>query len=255
MLVTIPKNILICIITCKREKEVKLLLQSIRYTYNKPINSDLIIIDANKQLTDYSGYIDIVNNVIHNNTNFTQIVVNKNIALQYFLATPSYQYLFILEDDILLTHSGVFERYISTAEKYAIPHMNKNIEVKQQYLLNEDVRVTTNLCGIFQFFTRKCIENVGILNKKLIRNCWEHIEHTYRIHRYYNFNPLFYNFLDVSDSDNYIIDQCAPSHNHSTTEDIHESTALALQELKIPHLPYQDLVRFSQKKLTWDTDK
>jgi hypothetical protein len=41
---------------------------------------------------------------------------------------------------------------------------------------------------------------VGLIKPKLCQNCYEHIEHTSRIHQIYNYFPLCYHYPDLSHS-------------------------------------------------------
>lgn len=143
------------------------------------------------------------------------VVYGKNALIRFFLNNTTEDYLFIIEDDIKVLDNDVFNRYIDVSNKYSIPHMNFNRPVEEAgevvYNFNKDVKVSERVHGCFQFFTRRCLEKVGLMNTNLCHNCWEHIEHTARIHRAFRYQPNFWHFPDLIDSNEYLKHQRIPS--------------------------------------------
>lgn len=248
-------KIFIGIVTVNRTKSICDLLQSIIETGSKLPDSRLVIVDANKEKLDLHSYDSIIDEHHLNDTGHCSVVDNKNIILSKFMENNDYEYLFILEDDIKIIKQGVFERYVEMSKKYDIPHMNKSVHALNKTIkLNNDLKVTLNLGGVFQFFTKECVKLVGPMNSKLCHNCWEHVEYTYRIHQRYGFNPVFYMFPDVFDSDDYVIlNEIEQSTNKPNDKQMIEDMKLMLRELGIEKMPMLNLASITS--ITWKNFK
>jgi hypothetical protein len=58
--------------------------------------------------------------------------------------------------------------------------------------------------GAFSYYTRRCIEDVGLLDDELV-NVWDHVEHTYRIIQK-GYHPPFFWFADLANAGRYLGD-------------------------------------------------
>ena len=141
---------------------------------------------------------------IHNSLKgYKAVNHNKNILMHDFLRSSA-DYLFLIEDDVKILDNEIFDNYIRISKKYNIPHMNAILKQDEKnciiYSLKSEVDVCNRLYGYFSFFTRQVLEHSGMCSKELNHNCWEHIEHTARIHRDFNYDPPFFAFPDIHNS-------------------------------------------------------
>lgn len=190
------------IITCNRENFFHKCLNSI------PQVDELITVnDGNK----YSSYGKCENVIEHENNKC--VGISKNEALR-FLIDKGCDHLFLIEDDMVIKNQEVFEKYIHTAEESGIWHLNfayhgngnvkngiPNPLLKIKYK-NESISLNTNCVGSFSYYYKGVIRQVGYIDE-FFTNCWDHVEHTYRIIRS-GLHPPFWAFADVSNSYDYI---------------------------------------------------
>ena len=110
----INKKVGIGIITCNRPDYLKQLLDSIKYCNW----ADLVIInDGDKfELEGYNYYIQ------HNEKNLG-VGKSKNKAMQHLLDKDC-DYIFIIEDDMIILDDSVFDKYIQASEVSGIQHFN-----------------------------------------------------------------------------------------------------------------------------------
>lgn len=234
---------LIGIVTKDRYEGLDVLIKSL-----KPLSHiNILVIDASdifrnpKYITDDYPNVQVFRNDIRG---YQQVVHNKNIIIHNFLRN-NFKHLFILEDDIKILDCDVFEKYIEVSTKYNLPHMNflGNPYLQENlYHINEDIQVSEKLQGVFSFYTRECIERVGLMNWELCHNCWEHVEYTARIHKEFNFNPVFNHYPDISNSWEYIKMQGLPSSIGSNNY-IQEDKIKMLNSLQWKHLPEVSIKR------------
>jgi len=201
-------------------------------------NGFKLLIDASDDV-NYSLH-KFYNESYHNLTPETRpIVFNKNGIIRFFLQTD-YDYLFIIEDDVKILDPYIFEEYISVSKEFHIPHMNYAIPNDNGvvYDFSGKVKVSDKLFGCFQFFTRECLERVGLMNEDLCHNCWEHIEHTYRIHKEFKFKPVWWHFPDYKFSESSIFYQkgCGSSINRLTDVQL-KNKRVMFKALGIPRFP------------------
>jgi len=151
---------------------------------------------------------------------------SKNKAMKY-LYDEGCDYIFIIEDDMLIKDENVFDKYIETYKKSGIHHFNygpgspfnrkQNIafDLHNRHLLDQhsepnprliidygnDTKVALyeHTVAMFSFFTREVLEKVGYLDEEFY-NAWEHVDHTYRIIKA-GYHPPFWYFADIAESD------------------------------------------------------
>jgi GT2 family glycosyltransferase len=212
-------NIGVGIITCNRPEYLKNLLQTI------PVDkvSSLVIINDG----DVKNKIDLksIGVWIQNEQNLG-VGKSKNKAMKH-LYDEGCDYIFIIEDDMLIKDKDVFEKYIQAYKKSGIHHFNYGpgspfnrkqdiaFDLHNRHLLNQHsepnprlvfdygdgvkVALYEHTVAMFSFFTREVLEKVGYLDEDFY-NAWEHVDHTYRIIKA-GYHPPFWWFADIADSD------------------------------------------------------
>lgn len=117
----------------------------------------------------------------------------KNIALKQ-LIDIGYDYLFLLEDDIIIKDTEVFQKYIEASKLSGIQHFNfafhgndnyrsdgsPAVNLRVEYSKDCAVCLYPNVYGALSFYTRKCIEECGYMDEYYY-NALEHVDHTYKI--------------------------------------------------------------------------
>lgn len=109
----------------------------------------------------------------------------KNVALIRMLDAGC-DHMFVLEDDMLIKDFSVFRKYIDVASHFGLGHMNWNtiptVENNRRMIYADGgfkLCLTSRLCGCFQYFERKALQHVGLMDERYI-NLLEHAEHAYR---------------------------------------------------------------------------
>ena len=136
---------------------------------------------------------------------------SKNRALRHLLQAGM-DHLFLMEDDIFVKDSRVFEQYVEAARITGIQHLNfsqhgpnnKDPQGKADPVTTVDygplrIALHRQCVGAFSYYSRHCLEAVGLMDEDFY-NAGEHLEHTYRILRA-GFHPSFWFFADVDRSE------------------------------------------------------
>jgi glycosyltransferase involved in cell wall biosynthesis len=192
------------IITCDRPDYLKKLVKSL-----EGINiSELYIINDGVKQIDGDGL------KTHNNTPPKQGVGKaKNQALRYL---KDCDYIFLLEDDIVIKDKTVFEKYIEASKLSGIQHFNfafhgtdnykpdgsPAVRLKLDYSPTVSVCLYPNVYGAFSMYTKKCIEEIGLMDE-FYYNALEHVQHTFDAFKK-DMHPPFRWFADIADSSKYI---------------------------------------------------
>ena len=192
------------IITCDRPDYLKKLVRSL----DGISTNNLVIINDGKKLLD-GGKI-----FVHNNNPSKQGVGKaKNQALKLL---KDNDYIFLLEDDIIIKDKTVFEKYIQASKLSGIQHFNfafhgldnykpdgiPAVRLKLDYSPETSVCLYPNVYGAFSMYTKKCIEDVGLMDE-FYYNAMEHVDHTAAIIKA-GMHPPFRWFADIANSDRYI---------------------------------------------------
>lgn len=146
------------------------------------------------------------------------VAKSKNKAMEYLL-NSGVEHIFLIEDDIFVQDSTVFERYIEVSRTTGIQHLN----FSQHGLMNKtsdgspNPRVTityegglqvpfyTHCVGAFSYYSRHCLLDVGGMDEEFY-NAFEHVEHTLRIIQAGQ-HPAFWYFADIPASASYLGDE------------------------------------------------
>jgi glycosyltransferase involved in cell wall biosynthesis len=196
------------IITCNRPKYLQRLLDSIPQENGI---DELIIINDGKEITDIDiSYVAHINN----ETNLG-VSKSKNKAFKYLL-DKGCEYIFLLEDDIIIKDINVFNKYIEASKLSGIQHFNFAFHGKDNYNsagqpairlrveYSEDIAVCfyPNVYGAFSFYTKECLDVVGLMDEEYY-NAMEHVDHTFFISEAGMTTPFRW-FADIAESNNYI---------------------------------------------------
>jgi GT2 family glycosyltransferase len=219
------------IVTCNRPDYLIKLLDSIKYCNW----AEFIIVNDGDKL-DIPGY----NYYIHTNETNLGVGKSKNIAMQHLL-DKGCEYIFIIEDDMIILDDSVFDRYIRASKASGIQHFNygpgspfnrkQNIkfDLHNRHLLDQhsepnprlvvdygdDIKVSLfeHTVAMFSFFTREVLEKVGLYDDAYY-NAWEHVDHSYMIIKA-GYHPPFWWFADLYDSHKYITEAPEAINNSS----------------------------------------
>jgi GT2 family glycosyltransferase len=224
------------IVTCNRNDFLHACIESL----------DLTKVDEKVIVND--GALQVRHNAFHviNNEENIGVGKSKNKILRY-LYEQNCDYMFIIEDDTLIKDNNVFDEYIKASKRTGIQHFNygpgtpfnrkqnENFDIHNRHKLEQesepnprkvidygDVKISLyqHVAGMFSFFTRKVIEDVGYIDEDFY-NAWEHVEHTYRIIKK-GYHPPFWFFADIYNSHNFLtehrdaIEKSAISKNSET---------------------------------------
>ena len=145
----------------------------------------------------------------------------KNSALRYLIGKGC-EHLFLIEDDIIIKDSSVFEKYIEASQKSGIRHFNYalqgygNAERFPNGIIDHPMPVycvhynETHICfyhwcsGPFMYIHKDCVDVVGYMDENFY-NIHEHVDYTTRIIQK-ELHPPFWYFADIANAHHYISD-------------------------------------------------
>lgn len=233
--------IFVGIVTCNR-------LDFFKNCYNSVLeanNVDVLAVcnDGNQS----QELLDIINKdtILIQHEENKGVGISKNDLLKKALSIPEVEHIFILEDDMIVKDSSVFDTYIKAAKKSGIYHLNygpgspfnrkqdfefdlhNRHECKQDTSLNPKLTVDygdgvkvvfyEHSVAMLSYFHRSVLEEVGLHDEKFF-NAWEHVDLTYRIIKA-GYHPPFWWFADVADSDRLISEAPTAIENSSIAKD------------------------------------
>lgn len=219
------------IITCNRPEFFAQCYNSI------PTNKvDEIVVVNDGQKFDF----DMKKGVLIQNTENLGVGKSKNKALKH-LYDKGCDYIFLLEDDMIIKRDDVFDAYIQACKKSGIQHFNygpgspfnrkqkiADFDLHNRHLLDQhsepnpklivdykDIKVALyeHTVAMFSFFTRAAIETAGYIDEDYY-NAWEHVDHTYRIIKA-GMHPPFWWFADIANSEDYLTEAPGAIDNSS----------------------------------------
>lgn len=198
------------ITTWKRPEVFKLLLEEIKdlddrfhfafvfdgpFQDNENYDYDFIVKNFGKRFRNYRYGVNV------------GVAKAKNKCISLLEEFGDLDYVFLLDDDINILRTEVFDHYIDTAKKSKVEHLlfshiDKNTTTCT-LMLSETQGITTHSLaqGAFMFFTKNHLNKVGKFDENF-KNAFEHIDMTFRS---YNEQGLpFWFFLDALNSQQYI---------------------------------------------------
>lgn len=219
------KKIGVGIITCNRKTFLHNLITSLQ---SSDFDNLVIVNDGDVLETDQLPSIDKKYNLINNGKNIG-VSKSKNKAFKALLEKDC-DYIFLIEDDMLIKNKNVFNRYIEVSEHTGIQHMmfgyhgpaNKgNIskgapQPRKIIDYSNDIKIALNrhCVGSFCFYTKECLESVGLNDEEFDKNNFEHVEHSYRLAKAGYSTPYWW-WTDLSNSFDYIDEQACSEENTS----------------------------------------
>lgn len=137
----------------------------------------------------------------------------KNSAIRYLMGQGC-EHIFLLEDDIIIKDTSIFEKYIEASQISGIKHFNYALQGYGNANRFEDGTINhptpvycvdyknIEICfyhwcsGPLMYMHRDCIDKVGYLDEKFY-NIHEHVDYTYRIIKQ-DLHPPFWYFADIA---------------------------------------------------------
>jgi GT2 family glycosyltransferase len=224
------------IITCNRLNYLRNLLKTIpKYKIN-----ELVVVNDGLPVNDYVEKEFEFGTWIDNPVNLG-VGKSKNKAIKHLMSLEC-DYIFIIEDDMLIKDPTVFDRYIEAYKKSGIHHFNygpgspfnrrqtiQDFDLHNRHLLDQhsepnpklvieyskDIKIALyeHTVAMFSFFTKEVLDKVGYIDEEFY-NAWEHVDHTYRIIKA-GYHPPFWWFADIADSDKFLTEAPGAIDNSS----------------------------------------
>jgi glycosyltransferase involved in cell wall biosynthesis len=152
--------------------------------------------------------------------------IAKNAAMQHLL-NKNCDYIFIIEDDMLIKQEGIFDAYIAASKSTGIQHMmfayhgpaNKNNvsggppcpRTIIEYPSGIKISLNQHCVGAFCMYTKESLLDVGLFNTQF-HNAFEHVHHSYLMCKH-NFCTAYWWWPDLANSLDYIEEQACSEHN------------------------------------------
>lgn len=198
-MVEVGESIGIGIITCNRKEYLAKLIESLKDI--KEISHLIVINDGDSDII-LEGI-----NVINNKTKL-HVGGSKNVAMKYLLDKEC-EYIFTLEDDIIIKDKNTFREYINAHKITGIHHFNFGFSQRENLNFNlqpiyrkivdygkTKIVLTPNVLGALTFYTRECLQAIGLHHYKFNKGHGDHPELTYRAYKHGYTTPFWW-FADI----------------------------------------------------------
>jgi GT2 family glycosyltransferase len=206
------------IITCNRPVFLKQVLKTIPFTR---LDEVVLVDDGTEPLP---SIVDTLNLTYLKNETNIGVGRSKNKAMLHLLNQGCTD-IFLLEDDIFIKDSNVFEEYIKASKDSGIKHLmfgyhgpaNKKDKKPDPRCVVEysksKLAFNPNCVGGFCYYSRDLLMRIGLFDETFV-NAWEHVEHSYRavINGYL---PAYWWWPDIANSSDFL-EELACSENDST---------------------------------------
>jgi GT2 family glycosyltransferase len=223
------------IITCNRTDYLSGLLNSL-IQCEGTIN-ELVVVNDGEPVENLKN--PLKNSTWLDNPENLGVGKSKNRAMQHLL-DKGCDYIFIIEDDMIILDPSIFDKYIEAYKKSGIHHFNYGpgspfnrkqdiqFDLHNRHLLKQDsepnpkmildyktvkISLFEHTVAMFSFFTKEVLEKVGLIDQAFF-NAWEHVDHTYRIIKA-GYHPPFWWFADIYDSHKYLAEAPNAINNSS----------------------------------------
>lgn len=199
------------IVTCNRPDFLKKVVDSLECIPQDKLAA-LAICNDGSEILDY----DFSHIALFQNKQNIGVGKSKNKLMRYLL-NEGCDHIFIMEDDILIRNSDVFDAYITARNITGIQHFNFGYHgpankagisggiPRPRYVIDYgDLKIAINQhsVGAFCYYTREVLETVGLIDEEF-HNAFEHVEHDYRIAKA-GFCTPYWNWPDLSNSTEYL---------------------------------------------------
>jgi glycosyltransferase involved in cell wall biosynthesis len=227
------------IVTHERLEYLKGLLASLSPC--KDVISELVVVNDGKPI---DGFELEYGTWLQNKTN-QGVAKSKNKAMKH-LFDKDCEYVFIIEDDMVIKDKAIFAKYVGAHKASGIHHFNygpgspfnrkqtiNNPDLHNRHLLDNNTEPNPKLivdyktCKIalyehtvamFSFFTKVLLEKgLGYMCEDF-DNCWEHVSSTNYIIKA-GYHPPFWWFADLADSHELITEAPGAIENSSIAKD------------------------------------
>ncbi len=198
----------IAITTRNRSEWMKSLYESIQ---NIPNCKEIVIVNDGPEY-DWAPVGDNTTYII--NSENLGISKSKNIGIRKLLKNTDIQYIFTIEDDVVIKDQNIFKDMISASQRTGLSYFNfpaHSWESGEPFKRTPTVSIDykdliidffPNIVAAFSFYTRDILEEVGIFDEDY-RNCWFDVDHTYKCSKTNKSAPFWY-FPCISNIDKYI---------------------------------------------------
>lgn len=155
------------------------------------------------------------------------VAKSKNKALKH-LYDRGCDYIFLMEDDMYIKDSGIFQAYINASEKSGIEHLmfgyhgpaNKNgvsggTPHPRLIVDYNDFSLAFNqhCVGAFCLYTRESLKDVGFFDENF-KNAFDHVSHSYELAMKGYGTPYWW-WADLANSTDYIEEQMCSEESSS----------------------------------------
>ena len=203
----------IAIITCNREEFLHKALDSI----DREAVGQILVINAGAQLSKSLKDVKIV----QCNRNPTVVGVAKNIALRE-MKNAGYEFLFLMEDDVVIKDNAVFQKYIETAMDSGLwagqlsygghggaggGNMDEEGNPIKRLAVQYDqhkVDLYKHSLHAFVLYHANTLTHIGYMNESYI-NAAEHLDHYFHAYNK-GLGCNYWYFPDIEDSYKYLGD-------------------------------------------------
>lgn len=214
------------VITCNRPEFLNNLLNSLK-DCSGDITRIVIINDGSEPIDISTIQFKCDSVEIVNNTSNLGVGESKNIAMSD-LCQHGCDYIFIIEDDMLILKSDIFEEYIRAHKLTGLHHfmfayhgpankggISRGKPLPRKIIDYKDIKISLNqhCVGAFCFYTKECLEETG-LNDTAFVNAFEHVEHSYRLAKADYSTPYWW-WADIANSIDYITEQACSEDSSS----------------------------------------
>jgi len=167
---------------------------------------ELVIVNDGDELLN----IDLPSNctLLQNDININ-VGASKNRAMRHLL-DKGCEYIFTIEDDIIIKDKDIFNKYIAASKKTKLQHFNfgfsqlENLDRQHQPVYKKVIDygdgvklvLTENILGAFTFYTREALQTIGLHHKDFNKGHGDHLELTYRAYKH-GFGSPFWWFADL----------------------------------------------------------
>lgn len=188
-------------------------------TYNRPdyfkqclesVTKLLPVVDSIWAYNDGStkNYdVEIPEGVRYYNSNHNKGVAHAKNWLIKKLLKEGCDYIFLLEDDILIKSPKAVTEYVRLSDESGIEHMmfahHGKANAGEPGLRSNGIDLYRNPIGAWCLYTKNVLEAVGLFDEHFL-NAWEHVEHTWRIAKAGYTPPWGMVVADVTDSQEYL---------------------------------------------------
>lgn len=206
------------IVTYNRKEMFDKTLKSV--VDNRSDVDEIVIVNDGTPYTD-GFYLKAGFSYLQNEKN-RGVGYSKNKAMAHLLSRDC-DYIFIIEDDILVKSQDVYQKYITASKKTGLQHFlwhghgpaNKyqgksNPRIQIDYT-DSKIALYTHCVGAFCMYTRRILNEVGLMDEKF-NNAWEHCEHSYRIVKAGG-APAWWWWPDIVDSNDLLGEQACSEDN------------------------------------------